>query len=255
MRTVIAITGWGHGASSLNWLSAELSGWCTVYEAAPAELFERGASGGDEEPISRFALGLADLVSEQKPHGIVGWSMGAIIALEHLTSTKSSGHRTVLVGGTARFSTDPKSNYHSGIPEKEIRALERSFLASPSDTLAGFYRFMSQGKITTEEVTRRLSVALRTESEIHRAGLEYLRTVDLRKRLNRSKTPLLLIHGGTDHLIPPGAAHVVVGKVPTAELLLVEGAGHDLALASANSRKQAIVKLSAFLCAEEAGPA
>jgi pimeloyl-ACP methyl ester carboxylesterase len=42
------------------------------------------------------------------------------------------------------------------------------------------------------------------------------------------RAPTLVIHGAADPLVPPAGGHDTADAIPGAELLLIEGMGHDL---------------------------
>jgi len=60
------------------------------------------------------------------------------------------------------------------------------------------------------------------ESEIQRGGL----TTDFSARLGTLRVPTLLIHGSADVGVPVDAARQAARRIPNAELLVFEGAGH-----------------------------
>lgn len=53
-------------------------------------------------------------------------------------------------------------------------------------------------------------------------------TGDLRARLKRLDVPALVVHGSDDPLIPPACGKDTAANIPGAELMIVDGMGHDL---------------------------
>ena len=51
---------------------------------------------------------------------------------------------------------------------------------------------------------------------------------DRRPGLNQLKLPCLVIHGDIDPLVPVTGAHDTHQNVPGAELMIIEGMGHDM---------------------------
>jgi pimeloyl-[acyl-carrier protein] methyl ester esterase len=58
------------------------------------------------------------------------------------------------------------------------------------------------------------------------AGLELLRTTDLRRQVRRLDLPTLVIHGAGDVLVPVAAGRWLAGAIPGARLLEIAGAAH-----------------------------
>ncbi|WP_114967983.1 alpha/beta fold hydrolase, partial [Rhodoferax ferrireducens] len=50
---------------------------------------------------------------------------------------------------------------------------------------------------------------------------------DLRSRLANISAPTLVLHGSDDPLVPPEAGKDTAANIKGAELLIVEGMGHD----------------------------
>src|SRR5262249_27457292 len=50
---------------------------------------------------------------------------------------------------------------------------------------------------------------------------------DVRSRLGEVRAPTLVIHGSEDPLFPPGHGEALAREIPSAELLLLEGVGHQ----------------------------
>ncbi|KGM31491.1 alpha/beta fold hydrolase, partial [Inquilinus limosus] len=53
-------------------------------------------------------------------------------------------------------------------------------------------------------------------------------TGDLRPWLAQITAPTLVVHGAEDPLVPPAAGQDIAANIPGAELMLVDGMGHDL---------------------------
>jgi len=62
--------------------------------------------------------------------------------------------------------------------------------------------------------------------------------------LRRVKAPALVIHGSDDPLVPPAAGRATHAALPNAELLMIDGMGHDLPPAVWAPISQAIVHLT-----------
>jgi len=65
------------------------------------------------------------------------------------------------------------------------------------------------------------------------------------RRLHQISAPTLVIHGKTDRLIPASNAELIVGRIPGAQLVLLEQAGHLFVTDQAEAAHQAILKFLA----------
>jgi pimeloyl-ACP methyl ester carboxylesterase len=62
---------------------------------------------------------------------------------------------------------------------------------------------------------------------IKSTGYGYFRDDDLRSRLANISAPTLVLHGSDDPLVPPEAGKDTAANIKGAELLIVDGMGHD----------------------------
>lgn len=142
--------------------------------------------------------------------------------------------------------------------------------SSATLTLAGAYAGWA-GSLSTEEVTRRLQLALRVAdlapgelepasvpglfsdampadridelamimSEIRPAGIRAMALAfaeaDLRDVLGRIDVPTLVLHGDADERSPRSVAEVLHAAVPTSTLVVMPGLGHESYLESAQT--------------------
>lgn len=193
----------GHGASNL-------AGTFSLEELA-----------GDVTALCR-SLDLHDAV-------VVGWSLGAEVALKAFASIRSRVAGMIVVGGTPRFTSD--DNYDAGLPDREVRGMEARLKRDYARTMGEFFRRMfAPGELSRQQENRIareivmggrqpvLSVAL--------AGLGILRQEDLRPLLPDVDCPVLLLHGESDTICPPAAARYMASLLPNARLALLPGAGH-----------------------------
>lgn len=56
---------------------------------------------------------------------------------------------------------------------------------------------------------------------------------DVAGRLGEIATPALLIWGGEDRIVPPAAGRLLAGLLPDARIVVISGAGHDVAVTHA----------------------
>jgi pimeloyl-ACP methyl ester carboxylesterase len=176
------------------------------------------------------ALGLLDALDVAKAH-VVGASMGGAIA-----QTMAIEHRKRVLSLTSMMSTTGDRAVGQASPE-----VLREIFGGPQ-------------AVTREEVVQRAVRARRAigspgypsdENEIAaRAGRAYDRSHDptgiarqavatvasgdRTERLRQLRIPTLVIHGVADRICDASGGRATAAAIPGAELVLVEGMGHDL---------------------------
>jgi pimeloyl-[acyl-carrier protein] methyl ester esterase len=182
-----------------------------------------------------FAIDHGDIQSSageirsQSPDFVVGWSLGGLLALEEAIARPGEAAGLVLISSTARFTAS--GDGWPGTPGASLRALRRSLRKDPEDALRRFFGdCAAPHPLSPAEAEARIGAALAMGLDVLDAGLERLRSTDLRARLGEVRAPTFVIHGGEDRVIPPAAAERVAAAIPGAELAIIEGIGHDLPL-------------------------
>ncbi len=178
------------------------------------------------------AVGLLDALAIDRAH-VVGRSMGGMIAqimaCEHagrvgsLTSIMSS------TGNPALPQPAPDVMAMMTRPAPDPVSDEAGYLAHG----LAFARRIAGGRYPFDEDAARDLILEEARRSRDRGG--FARQIaaiavagDRRARLARVTAPTLVIHGGEDPLIPPAGGEDTAASIPDAELMLVEGMGHDL---------------------------
>jgi pimeloyl-ACP methyl ester carboxylesterase len=195
-------------------------------------LFDNRGMGNTEVGQRAFAIeqfaddtaGLLDALGIRQAH-VLGWSMGALIAEEVVLRHPGKVNKLVLYAAHCNASLLPpapeviqKLTDKSGTPQEQgMRFISVLFpldwLRSQGERIKEvFYRPM--GNIPTETVAKQ-SMAIGT----------WKGCCD---RLSEINKPTLVISGADEVLVPPQNARYLAGKVPNAQLVLSENAGHGL---------------------------
>jgi pimeloyl-[acyl-carrier protein] methyl ester esterase len=159
---------------------------------------------------------------------LLGWSLGAEIALASLPALGRRVERLALVSATPRFTAC--DGWPHGLPARTLEAQARHVDRDPARAAARFFEGMFvPGEV--DEVARARAAALRDEIPVPdrpalRDGLSVLATADLRGALASVAVPTLLVHGESDPVCLPGAAFTMADAIPDAGLVTIPEAGH-----------------------------
>lgn len=180
----------------------------------------------------RDAVGLLDALSIPQAH-VVGRSMGGMIA-----QVMASEHPSRVLSLTSIMS----ATGNPGMPSAEPDTMTMMMRPAPDPVLdeAGFLehgmafarRIASPAFPFDEEACRAL---LQEEVRRGRApggfGRQFAAVAlagDRRSQLVVIKAPTLVIHGTNDPLFPPACGQDTAASIPDAEMMLIDGMGHDL---------------------------
>ena len=173
---------------------------------------------------------LADAVAASlaRPVALIGWSLGGMVAQALAVRHPYKVARLVLV------STSPAFAARADWPHAMAPALLEEFAHSLADdfraTLLRFLSLQARGGDAARAVAGQLRQRLRAQPEPNpadlAAGLELLRTLDLRAQAGRVGCPTLVVHGARDLLCPPEAGKWLAAQLPNARLALHERAAH-----------------------------
>jgi len=178
---------------------------------------------------------------------LVGWSLGAVIAVAAYPELRNRLRSLMLVSGTPKFTLS--DDFPHGTPEKETRGLSLRLRRNPEQALDAFFRMMFTQEETNsaqfEHITREIAPFLRQPSTLAALqSLDTLAVADVRSILADISIPTLLVHGDSDQVCRAEASRYMSERIPKATLEIVAGAGHAPHL----SRPEAFNKLAgAFL--------
>jgi pimeloyl-ACP methyl ester carboxylesterase len=188
-------------------------------------------------------VGLLDALEIEKAH-VVGVSMGGMIA-----QSMAIHHPTRLASLISIMSTTGEPDLPPPTPE----AL--AVLTTPAPTDREGYiensiengRILSGPKFPPNEDLLREHANLKFDRGIHPAGVArqmaaIMASGGRREKLMSVNIPTLVIHGDADPLVPIEGGSDTAKAIPGAELIIMEGMGHDLPLELWPQLIDAIVK-------------
>ena len=194
--------------------------------------FDQRGSGLSDKPDMEYSIALlADDTAALMDHigfaaaNVIGVSMGGTIAqelaLRHpykvrslvLGCTTPGGPEAVRIGGgafTAAYSTQPMSAAERGRALAEA-AFTKGYIAQHPEIIPAMIAARQQRPLDTAALQHRVKATLKH---------------DAYDRLPQIKCPTLVITGKDDALISWENSRVIAERIPSAELVLLEPAGH-----------------------------
>jgi pimeloyl-[acyl-carrier protein] methyl ester esterase len=159
---------------------------------------------------------------------VLGWSLGGMVALELARRHPARIAALVLLATTPRFVAGDDWEY--GMQGDVLDGFARGLAADYRGTVRNFLALQTLGDENAAPALRELRSKLAAHGEPDtralQAGLEVLRTADLRDALPRIGHPALVIAGERDRLTPPEAGRELAMRLPSARFHCVERAGH-----------------------------
>ena len=170
--------------------------------------------------------GVAPIVREDST--LLGWSLGALVAMELARRYPQRVRRLILVGSTPQFyATD---DWSAAMPAATLAEFAHELQTDPDKTLRRFLALQVRGSHKASQVLRALQGQFAQRQAARPAalqgGLEILRQTNLRPHLQQIRCPVLLLHGDRDYLTPLPVAKALCRQLPAAKLRAIAGAGH-----------------------------
>jgi pimeloyl-[acyl-carrier protein] methyl ester esterase len=191
--------------------------------------------GGAARPAKATLAAWADALALRVPLGstVVGWSLGALLALELARRHPERVSALALISATARFVAG--AGWPHGLDPATVDTFLDSYAFAPVTALRRFLALQTLGEAARREWLPQLETSAQPHSETVpqpalRDGLDILAASDLRDGLAAIRQPARLIHGAGDALMPAAAADWLSSALPHAELTVLENCGHALPL-------------------------
>jgi pimeloyl-[acyl-carrier protein] methyl ester esterase len=187
--------------------------------------------GASPWPPGGFGLeSAADDLAAAIPAGatVLGWSLGAMVALTLARRHPTRVGRLVLVAATPRFTR--AADWSCAVDPTVVDGFARDLAKDYRETLRRFLALQVRGGTTPRETLRRLRELLFARGEPSpRAladGLGVLRNADLRETLSQITQPALVIAGERDRLVPAAASRSLSRALPRGRYVGLPGAAH-----------------------------
>lgn len=240
---VLLLHGWSRSGADFAPLAARLS---ENHRVIRLDLRGHGRSSPGRFTLDDLAGDVIALTEALELRGalLVGWSLGAQVALAAWPALAGRVDRLVLLGATPRFTEG--DGWPHGLPARAVEGLAARLRRQPERTLERFFAdCFAPGELDDAGRARIAALAPGPPPELAclLAGLTLLATTDLRASLPAVTPPTLLLHGDADAICPPGAGRALAALLPRARLELLAGAGHAPLLSRA---AEVAARISAF---------
>jgi pimeloyl-[acyl-carrier protein] methyl ester esterase len=181
-----------------------------------------------------------------KPYALLGWSLGAELALQWASARPQSLERLVLFAATPRFTSAPDWPY--GAPADRLERLAQGLRSDYRRTVSDFLELQVRGSASGERVLAQLRAALFAHGgarpEALAAGLDILRETDLRAVMGDIDIPALVVAGQYDRVLLPAASRALAQAMPRARYVEIRRAAHAPFLSHA---REAAALMTEFL--------
>lgn len=158
----------------------------------------------------------------------LGWSLGGLLAARAALGAPGRVTALVLMASTPCFVRKP--GWQAAMPVEVLDTFAAELALDYSRTLQRFLSLQVRGSEAAGDVLRELRARLLEHGQpaqaALQAGLQILRSADLRMALDAIGCPVLLLTGERDTLVPAAAGAQVAQLLHNATVAEVPGAGH-----------------------------
>lgn len=192
--------------------------------AEPAELYRHDAEGAwDIDAVATHLL--AQLPAQCT---LLGWSLGAKLALHIAAMEPARIERLVLLCATPRFAQ--AADWPHGSPAGVLSAFADHLQRDYRRTVREFLELQVRGSANADAALTALQAALLAQGEcppeVLRRSARMLHAVDQRARLGEVRAPTLVIAGEYDRLVHPRASQALAELLPDGRFVQIAKAGH-----------------------------
>lgn len=170
----------------------------------------------------------SSLASVSNRYSLLGWSLGAQIALDLAAAMPGQIEKLILVAATPRFAQS--EDWTFGMPPPVIQKMATQLRQDYTRTVGDFLELQVRGSADGPNVLAQLRKALlvhgQAKPEALEAGLNILATSDLRPTLPHVKVPALVIAGQHDRITPPAASRTLAQALPDCKFVEMRRAAH-----------------------------
>lgn len=170
---------------------------------------------------------LLQALSEETSFSILGWSMGASVALTMTRHSPEKINSLILLAANPRF---VKETAWAGVRLQLLEQFANDLSENCNLTLLRFLTLQVNQLPNSKEMLKKLKKAIHecepATEKVLQCGLEILKQTDLRNYLSTLYCPLDIIQGDKDPLIPVNVGYNIQKIQPACTVHIIPGAGH-----------------------------
>lgn len=211
----------------------------------------RAASG--QLDFGRFTADLADLFRhlDLSQAILVGWSMGAQIALNSYRQLHDRLAGLVLVSATPCFTAT--DDFPFGLPRKEAAGMHLKVERNIQRALDGFHgRMFADGEIEDYQqglqIRELLASVVPPDTAAAVDALDSLAAADMRPLLKDISVPVLVINGDRDLICLPQASDYLAEHIRSSQRKVFAGCGHAIFLTRSEQFNLEIIQYAGRIC-------
>lgn len=180
-------------------------------------------------PVPYDLQNIALLVANELPPDctLIGWSLGGLVAQQIASTMPLNVKRLVLICSTPKFS---KSGDWPGIEPKVLDFFTQQLKVDHDKTLDRFLAIHAMGSTSARRDTKTIKAAVQKYpppcSEALVAGLDMLKSIDLREQFQTLIMPCQIFLGGLDTLVPSQLMPKLQQLNPSLSVELLPEAAH-----------------------------
>jgi len=164
----------------------------------------------------------------EEPVIVLGWSMGAMLAINLAARYADKVEKLIAVAGTAQFVRS--DNWPQGTQLENFLQFAEGLHINYRSTIERFLAIQALGSKQALSQIKRLKQIMFSEpdpaSQALNGGLELLKQTRLQRRISQIKCATLFVAGTTDRLISCEASQASADLIPGADYREIHGAGH-----------------------------
>jgi pimeloyl-[acyl-carrier protein] methyl ester esterase len=222
MKPLVLLHGWALNRRVFDDLIEQLGRDCIALDLPGHGMAEAS------DVWSPAALATHMLAQMPPTFDLLGWSLGAQVAVEIAAVAPERVSRLVLVGATPKFTQSV--DWPHAVTTNTLDMLATQLCRHPTRTIADFLALQVRGSTAATNTLSRLQQSLRAggagADAALVAALEWLRTTDQRSRLSSIQQPSLVVAGQYDRIVHPEASKSLAQSLPNALYLEIPRCGH-----------------------------
>lgn len=163
-----------------------------------------------------------------EPYILVGWSLGAIVALQMAAKAPQVVARLILFAATPCFMNS--ADWQHGVTRAALTQVADELSDDYTRALNRFLQLQLKNIPAAREMIRHIKTLLTDvptpRPDTLQQGLRLLAATDMRPQLAAIAVPTLILNGDRDSLVPTQAGRLLAEQLPHAQAIIIHGAAH-----------------------------